>query len=185
MPGSEGCILSDPDPSIFKEAIEVHVGGDGLPVPSPVFRTVDHSPGLHQGLRSRVSVGTLSLDQTSPLSGRLVASRFFGAGSQAGRPVAPSLCHTLGIVINEKKSDLVPSQTAKYLCMTIDTEAGKVFPSLALVEKFLTVAESFCTMDAPPARLWQVNLGHLALLEQLVPHGCLRMRSLQWHLKAH
>ena len=26
-----------------------------------------------------------------------------------------SLCHTLGIVINEKRSDLVPSQSAKYL----------------------------------------------------------------------
>ena len=26
-------------------------------------------------------------------------------------------------------------------------------------------------------------LGHLALLERLVPHGRLRMRSLQWHLK--
>ena len=39
-----------------------------------------------------------------------------------------SLCRTLGIVINEK-SDLVPSQTAKYLGMTIDTETGKVFPS--------------------------------------------------------
>ena len=96
-----------------------------------------------------------------------------------------SLCHTLGIVINEKKSDLVPSQTAKYLGMTIDTEAGKVFPSLARVKKFLTVAESFCTMDAPPAQLWQVILGHLASLERLVPHGRLRMRSLQWHLKAH
>ena len=96
-----------------------------------------------------------------------------------------SLCRTLGIVINEKKSDLVPSQTAKYLGMTIDTEAGKVFPSLARVEKFLTVAESFCTMDAPHAQLWQVILGHLASLEWLVPHGRLRMRSLQWHLKAH
>ena len=40
-----------------------------------------------------------------------------------------SLCRTLGIVINEKKSDLVPLQTAKYLGMTIDTEASKVFPS--------------------------------------------------------
>ena len=62
-----------------------------------------------------------------------------------------SLCSTLGIVISEKKSDLVPSQIAKYLGMTIDTEAGKDFPSLAQVEKFLTVAESFCTMGAPPA----------------------------------
>ena len=95
------------------------------------------------------------------------------------------LCRTLGIVINEKKSDLVPSQSAKYLGMTIDTEAGKVFPSLARVEKFLMVAENFCAMDSPPAQLWQVILGHLASLEWLVPHGRLRMRSLQWHLKTH
>ena len=96
-----------------------------------------------------------------------------------------SLCCTLGIVINEKKLDLVLSQTAKYLGMTIDTQAGKVFPSLVRVEKFLTVAESFCTMNAPPAQLWQVILGHLASLERLVPHGRLRMRTLQWHQKAH
>ena len=86
--GSERRVLSDPDPSIFEGAIEVHVGGDGLPVPSTVFRTVDRSPGLHQGLRGCVSVGTLSRDQTSPLSGRLVGSLLLGAGSQAGRPVA-------------------------------------------------------------------------------------------------
>ena len=95
-----------------------------------------------------------------------------------------SLCRTLGIVINEKKSDLVPSQSAKYLGMTIDTGAGKVFPSLAKVEKFLVVAERFCSMQSPPAQLWQVILGHLASLERLVPHGRLRMRSLQWHLKS-
>ena len=95
-----------------------------------------------------------------------------------------SVCRTLGIVINEKKSDLVPSQSAKYLGMTIDTGAGKVFPSLARVEKFLTVVERFCTMQSPPAQLWQVVLGHLASLERLVPHGRLRMRSLQWHLKS-
>ena len=136
-----------------------------------MFWIVDCSPGLHQGLHSRVSVGTLPWDQTSPLSGRLVDSSRF---------VAP-----LGIVINEKKSDLVPSQTAKCLGMTIGTEAGKVSPSLTRVEKFLAVAESFCTMDAPPAQLRQVILSHLALLERLVPHCRLRMRSLQWHLKAH
>ena len=67
--GSEGCVLLDPDPWIIKEAIEVHVGGDGLPVPSPVLRTVDCSPGLYQGLRCSVSVGTLPRDQISPLSG--------------------------------------------------------------------------------------------------------------------
>ena len=89
FPGSEGCVLSDPNPFILEEAIEVHVGGDGSPVSSPVFRAVNRSPGLHQGLRSCVTLGTLSRDQTSPLSGRLVGSLLLGAGSQAGRPVAP------------------------------------------------------------------------------------------------
>ena len=85
-------------------------------------------------------------------------------------------------MINEKKSDLLLSQSAKYLGMTIDTGAGKVFPSLARVEKFL-LTERFCSMQSPPAQLWQVILGHLASLERLVPHGRLRMRSLQWHLR--
>ena len=87
--GSEGCVLSDPDPWIIEEAIEVHVGGDGLPVPSPVLRTVDCSPGLHQGLRGSVSVGTLLRDHTSPLSGRLVGPLLFGEEGQAGSSVAP------------------------------------------------------------------------------------------------
>ena len=49
--GSEGCVLSDPDPLIIEEAVEVHVGGDSLPVQSPVLRSVDCSPGLYQGSR--------------------------------------------------------------------------------------------------------------------------------------
>ena len=93
------------------------------------------------------------------------------------------VCHSLGIVINEEKSDLVPSQTAIYLGMTIDTGATRIFPSLVRVEKFLSVAETFCTMSAPPAQLCQVVLGHLALLERLVPHSRLQMLSLQFHLK--
>ena len=107
----------------------------------------------------------------------LVLSSSEREGKQAVQSLL-SLCHTLGIVINEKKSDLVPSQTAKYLGMTIDTEAGKVFPFVARVEKFLAVAERFCALDSPQAQLWQVILGHLASLEWLVPHGRLRMRSL-------
>ena len=69
--------------------------------------------------------------------------------------------------------------------MIIDTGAARIFPSFALVKKFLSVAETFCAMSIPPAQLWQVLLGHLASLERLVPHSRLRMRSLQWHLKTH
>ena len=41
-----------------------------------------------------------------------------------------SVCRSLGIMINEK-SDLIHSQTADYLGMTIDTVATRIFPSLA------------------------------------------------------
>ena len=87
--GSEGCILSDPDPRIIEEAVEVHVGGDSLPVQSPVLRSVDCSPGLYQGLRGGVSLGTLPRDQTAPLSGRLVGSLLLGEESQAVNQGAP------------------------------------------------------------------------------------------------
>ena len=60
------------------------------------------------------------------------------------------LCHSLGIVINDEKSNLVPSQSATYLGMTIDTVAAKVFPTLAHVEKFFSVVEQFITVATPP-----------------------------------
>ena len=129
-----------------------------------MFWTVDCSSGLHQGLRSRVSVGTLSRDQTSPLSGRLVGSLLLGAGSQTGRPVAPlALSHPRNC---DKREEVGSHALADCEVSRHDHRyrGRKVFPSLARVEKFLTVAESFCTMDAPPAQLWQVILGHLAWL---------------------
>ena len=93
------------------------------------------------------------------------------------------LCHDLGIVVNDKKSDLVPSRSASYLGMTIDSVAGKVSPSRARVEKFLRLAGNFVKMNSPHARQWEVLLGHLSSLEKLVSRGRLRLRSMQWQLK--
>ena len=94
-----------------------------------------------------------------------------------------SLCHSLGIVINEEKSDLVPRRRCKYLGMVIDSEEGRVFPTPERVEKFRALAQDFLSAVDPPAHQWQVLLGHMASLEKLVPRGRLRMRSLQWQLK--
>ena len=91
--GFEGCVLSDPDPRIIEEAVEVHVGGDSLPVQSPVLRAVDCSPGLYQGLRGGVGLGARSRDATAPLPGRLVGSLLLGEESQGvdqGAPLALS-----------------------------------------------------------------------------------------------
>ena len=96
-----------------------------------------------------------------------------------------SLCRDLGIVINEEKSDLVPKRRSTYLGMTIDTEVAKVFPTESRVRNILAVGSEFLSMLEPPARMWQVLLGHMSSLERLVPRGRLRMRSLQWCLAQH
>ena len=91
--GSEGCVLSDPDPWIIEEAVEVHVGGDSLPVQSPVLRSVDCSPGLYQSLRGGVGLGSRSRYPTAPLPERLVGPLLLGEEGQGvdqGAPLALS-----------------------------------------------------------------------------------------------
>ena len=90
-----------------------------------------------------------------------------------------SVCHTLGIVINEKKSDLMPSQAAKYLGMTIDTGAGKVFPSGASREIPIGSGEILCLAISPGSAL--AGDPRSPCFAGTV--GSSRMRSLQWHLK--
>ena len=157
--GSEGCVLSDPDPRIIEEAVEVHVGGDSLPVQSPGLRSVDCSQ-VFTRVFAAVSAWAHArgIRLLRYLDDWLVLSSSEKKAKESIRELL-SLCRTLGIVINEKKSDLVPSQSAKYLGMTIDTGAGKVFPSLARVEKFLTVAERFLFHAISPSSALAGDLG--------------------------
>ena len=183
--GSEGCVLSDPDPRIIEKAVEVHVGGDSLPVQSPVLRSVDCSPGLYQGLRGGVSLGTLSRDQTAPLPGRLVGSLLLGEESQGvvqGAPLA--LSHPRDCDKREEVGSRalavceVPRYDHRYWC-----RQGLPVSSQSREVPYGSGEILFHAISS--AQLWQVILGHLASLERLVPHGRLRMRSLQWHLKMH
>ena len=183
--GLEGRVFSNTRSSVLVKAIVFHIRGDSLPVQGPVLRTVD-CPQVFTRVFAAVSARAHSrgIRLLRYLDDWLVLASSETVARQHVRELL-SLCHSLGIVINDEKSDLVPSQSATYLGMTIDTVAAKVFPTLARVEKFLSVAEQFLTVTTPLARLWQVLLGHLSSLEKLVPHGRLRMRSLQWHLKTH
>ena len=64
-----------------------------------------------------------------------------------------SLCHSLGIVINEEKSDLNPSQSVEYLGMSIGTVVARAFSTVASVERFLSIARRFLSCQNPPAQL--------------------------------
>ena len=80
--GSEGCILSDPDPRIIEEAVEVHVGGDSLPVSKPCASVCRLLPRSLPESSRRCRLGHTLSDQTALLPGRLVGSLLLGKESQ-------------------------------------------------------------------------------------------------------
>ena len=88
----------------------------------------------------------------------------------------------LGWMINVKKSELVPSQSATYLGMRFDTRAGLAYPSDKRIEKWVPIAKEFLAKQAQPAQSWQRLLGHLVSLEKLVPYGRARIRAIQQQL---
>ena len=90
--GSEGRVLSDPDPRIIEEAVEVHVGRDSLPVKALCFGLAT-APQVFTRVFAAVSAWAHSRDQTAPLPGRLVGSLLLGEESQGidqGAPLALS-----------------------------------------------------------------------------------------------
>ena len=89
------------------------------------------------------------------------------------------LCHELGIVINPKKSNLVPSQVVQYLGVVIDSTSFRASPSVERISRLQSTAAAFQSCASPTASLWLSLLGVLSSLAHLVPGGRLRMRSLQ------
>ena len=182
----ERCIFPNTRSSGIEEAIEVPVGRGSLLVQSPVLRTVDCPSGLHQGVCSCLCVVSLSQDLSSQVPGRLASPHLLrdrGQKERSGSALALSLprdSDKRGEVRSRTLADCkLPWYNHRY--------RGRQDFSCPCVGREISVGggEFFVALSAPPAQLWQVLFGHLALLERLVTHSCLRMRSLQWYLKTH
>ena len=77
-----------------------------------LLRTVNRPTSLHESLCSSVGLGKFRLLQY--LDDWLVLASSETRARQHIRELL-SLCHSLGTVINEEKSDLIPSQSVEYL----------------------------------------------------------------------
>ena len=93
--------------------------------------------------------------------------------------VVLNLCRELGIVINQEKSNLEPSQVVQYLGVVIDAQTFVASPSPERIARLLSTAGEFLSSTDPPASIWLSLLGMLSSMAHLVPGGRLRMRSLQ------
>ena len=94
------------------------------------------------------------------------------------------LALNLGIIINEEKSQLTPTQVGTYLGMIINTSRFWVFPTLKRIDNALSTFIEFRNSKKSPAKKWMKVLGHMSSLEQFIPGARLRMRPLQFYLKS-
>ena len=90
---------------------------------------------------------------------------------------------TLGVVVNEKKSEFVPTQTIQYLGMHLDTIQSLVSPSPERVQSLRERVRKFILGEDRSAHMWESILGTRSSMEKIVPWGRLRMRYMQWQLK--
>ena len=95
------------------------------------------------------------------------------------------LCDTLGLVVNEEKSELLPTQDFVFVGVHYDLQLGLVYPTDENLGKILRIVSVFLREGVLPAVKWQSLLGTLSAQDKVVPWARLHIRPLQFHLQLH
>ena len=98
------------------------------------------------------------------------------------RQILLNTCSMLGLRVNFPKSCLWPSRVVTYLGMVINSETMIVTPKEKRILKFLRLSRAFLA-SPQPLKQWEVLLGVMASLLDIVPGCRLRMRPLQFALR--
>ena len=94
------------------------------------------------------------------------------------------LISSLGLIINEKKSDLIPAQKFVFIGMEFLTHKNKVRVPWDRVQDILSLVLWFKKQEQVSARLFLSHLGKLSAAAQFVVLGRLHLRPLQMALFA-
>ena len=186
LPGLEGRLLPGGRPSKFQEVSALCVTGDSVPVQGSLLRTVHCPPSLHESVRSSVSVGAHSWNSASTLLGRLIGSSLLGDQGPSARPRPALVVSRSG---DHGQRGEVGSRALTLCELSRDDDrhsGGQGFSLESESGEIPSPGGQLCKDELPPpppARQWEVLLGHLSSLEKLVPRGRLRLRSMQWQLK--
>ena len=85
----------------------------------------------------------------------------------------------LGFLVNEGKSQLIPTQFPAFLGSTLDLIHMLVFPSERRVVRASRLVSSLLARSPQPAKTWQKPLGHLSSLRELVHMAVTHTRHIQ------
>ena len=93
-----------------------------------------------------------------------------------------NLCHTMGLLIQDKKSELIPKLKFLFQFYLVSFQ---VTPSLDRYHKIKALIRSFLLNQGGCAHTWQILLGLFASTEKLVPLGRLHTREAQHCISQH
>jgi len=95
------------------------------------------------------------------------------------------LCSQLGLLVNQEKSELIPTQNFVFIGARFDLIQCMVYPKSENSRNLRLVVMEFLRATALPARTWQALLGTLGSQDRFVRFARLHMRPLQWFLAQH
>ena len=105
-----GGLPTHPHPPKLKEIPKVLLQNSGVPVHLPPVRTGHSPPGLYNDCKGSETNGPLKRTQNSPIPGRLADQVPVSGGSPSEHTGSGRPNSVLGVDINQKKSELKPTQ---------------------------------------------------------------------------
>ena len=93
------------------------------------------------------------------------------------------LCHQLGLLINLKKSELIPAQSFDFIGAHFNLKTERVTPKGDNLQKLIDKIKPFLYSSYKSARRFQSLLGTMASQFRFIKYARLYMRPVQWHLK--
>ena len=137
---------------------------------------------LHDSKRGKTH-GLIMGHKDTPISGRLADQGSISGGvisqhKSGGRPN-----QSLGWMINQVKSELIPTQVFSFVGYEYHLNSALVKPTRERWQKVQALILRITNQSALTARHLMSLIGLLASTEKMVPEGRLHMRPFQWHLK--
>ena len=147
-----------------------------------------HKPkSLHQGTEAGTDIRSRTWSSAPHVSGRLAPQPQLLSKILLPDTLADKSMLSLGLDIanSEGGKISVDSYLDSSLFRNLDRlPDGESWPAEKRISKWLALAQEFLVLQSPPPNLWLQVLGHLVSLEKLVSFSRIRIRPLQWQLRA-
>ena len=184
LPGPDRCVLACSHSQTVPEVPPILSQGSDVSVQGSPVRPCNKSLCLYPRDGCHSNLSTEEGNCTVSVPGRLVGQKSDSSGNSERSTVYTKLITSLGLIINEEKSDLVPSQNFVFIGMEFLTQRNIVRVPLDRTQGILELLRWFVIQEQVSARVFLSLLGKLSAASQFVVLGKLHLRPLQMALFA-